>query len=378
MSTPTSAPAGAATPGAGLRTAIIGGTGYAGGELSRLLLDHPAVADIVPTARGGEDFERVHPNLLGSGLAFTGVDTVLDKAGEFDVVFLCTPSGEAMRLAPRLLAAGTRVIDLSADFRFADPKAYETAYGAPHTAPDLLPEAVYGVTEFHRERIARARLVANPGCYVITALLGLDPLLRSGLAEPSAPLHIAATNGTTGAGVKPRTEILHAEVFGSMLPYSLQGHRHAPELETHLADAAGGPVTVDLSTAHGNFARGIYIQASVRIRHESRERVSRALLLDRYRERYGAGKDGEFFVRINDQGAEGGPTDKDYRRYPSLAGVTGSNFCHIGVDHDPRRGVAKVVAVTDNLVKGAAGSAIQNMNVMLGLDETTGLRTHGL
>ncbi|MEU0099238.1 N-acetyl-gamma-glutamyl-phosphate reductase [Streptomyces sp. NPDC006267] len=362
----------------GIRAAVIGGTGYTGGEVCRLLLGHPAVAEILPTSRGEESFERVHPNLLGSGLRFHDADEVTEAAGDLDVVFLCTPSGEAMRRAPGLLKAGTRVIDLSADFRFADPQAYRAAYGAEHTAPELLAEAVYGVTEFHRDLLPGARLVANPGCYVITALLGLEPLLAAGLAEPGAPLHIAAVNGTTGAGIKPRTEILHAEVFGSMLPYSLQGHRHAPELEDRLAGPAGGPVTVDLSTAHGPFARGIHIQASVRVREELREEVSREVLLDRYAERYGAGADGEFFVRVNAEPRLGGLTDKDYRRYPGVAAVVGSNHCHIGVDYDARRGIAKVVSVSDNLVKGAAGSAIQNMNVMLGHDETAGLRTYGL
>lgn len=361
-----------------LRVAVVGGTGYAGGEMCRLLLGHPAVREIVPTSRAKDPLERVHPNLLGSGLEFRPVEEVEAAAGSFDVVFLCTPSGGAMRLAPGLLAAGTRVVDLSADFRFPDPDRYRQAYGADHTAPDLLGEAVYGVTEFHREEIRAARLVANPGCYVITALLGLVPLVESGLARPDAALHVAAVNGTTGAGVKPRTEILHAEVFGSMLPYSLQGHRHAPELEDRLAPAAGGPVTVDLSTAHGNFARGIYVQASVPVRPELRTQVTRDGLLDRYRARYGDGGDGEFFVRVNTQPSAGGLTDKDYGRYPGLAGVVGSNFCHIGLDYDATRGIAKVVAVSDNLVKGAAGSAIQNMNVMLGLDETAGLRGYGL
>ncbi|WP_049564764.1 N-acetyl-gamma-glutamyl-phosphate reductase [Streptomyces sp. SBT349] len=362
----------------GMRAAIIGGTGYTGGELCRLLLGHPAVAEVLPTSRGAESFERVHPNLLGSGLRFHDVDEVTAAAGDLDVAFLCTPSGEAMRRAPGLLAAGARVIDLSADFRFADPAAYELAYGRPHTAPDLLPEAVYGVTEFHRKLLPGARLVANPGCYVITALLALEPLLSAGLADPAAPLHIAAVNGTTGAGVTPRTEILHAEAFGAMLPYSLQGHRHAPELEERLSGFAGRPVTVDLSTAHGPFARGIHLQASVWIREELRAGLSRERLLTRYTDRYGAGADGEFFVRINTETRLGGLTDKDYRRYPNPTSVTGSNFCHIGVDYDARRGVAKVVSVTDNLVKGAAGSAVQNMNVMLGLDETAGLRGYGL
>ncbi|MFI9626406.1 N-acetyl-gamma-glutamyl-phosphate reductase [Streptomyces sp. NPDC052042] len=362
----------------GIRTAVIGATGYTGGELCRLLLGHPAVTEILPTSRSAESFERVHPNLLGSGLRFHDVDEVTAAAGDMDVTFLCTPSGEAMHRAPGLLRAGTRVIDLSADFRFTDPVAYEQTYGAPHSAPELLPEAVYGVTEFNRKALPAARLVANPGCYVITGLLALEPLLSSGLADPAAPLHISAVNGTTGAGVKPRTEILHAEAFGAMLPYSLQGHRHAPELEDRLAEFTDGPVTVDLSTAHGPFARGIHLQASVRIREDLRSGLSRARLLGHYTDRYGAGAEGEFFVRINTQDQLGGLTDKDYRRYPNPTGVTGSNFCHIGVDYDARRGVAKVVSVTDNLVKGAAGSALQNMNVMLGLDETAGLRGYGL
>ncbi|MFD5141919.1 N-acetyl-gamma-glutamyl-phosphate reductase [Streptomyces sp. NPDC058401] len=362
----------------GLRAAVIGGAGYTGGEMCRLLLNHRAVRDIVPTSRAKEPLERVHPNLLGSGLEFRPVEEVLASASSFDLVFLCTPSGGAMRLAPELLDAGVRVVDLSADFRFADPERYRATYGQDHAVPALLDRAVYGATELNRDRIREARLVANPGCYVITALLGLTPLLGAGLMDPDAPVHIAAVNGTTGAGVTPRTEILHAEVFGSMLPYSLQGHRHAPELEDQLSRVAGGPVTVDLSTAHGNFARGIYIQASVRLARELRDGVSRETLLDLYRIRYGAGAEGEFFVRVNDQPSAGGVTDKDYGRYPALAGVVGSNFCHIGLDYDAARGIAKVVAVTDNLVKGAAGSAIQNMNVMLGIDETEGLRGYGL
>lgn len=362
----------------GIRVAVIGGTGYTGGEVCRLLLGHPQVTDIFPTSRGEYSFDRVHPNLLGSGLRFYDADEITDADGDLDVVFLCTPSGEAMSRVPGLLKSGARVIDLSADFRFTEADVYRAAYGIEHTAPHLLPESVYGVTEIYRNLLPEARLVANPGCYVITALLGLEPLLSAGFADTTAPLHIAAVNGTTGAGVKPRTEIMHAEVFGSMLPYSLQGHRHAPELEDRLSQLTDGLVTVDLSTAHGPFARGIYIQASIPIREELRGDVTRELLLARYVERYGEGSDGEFFVRVNAEPQLGGLTDKDYRRYPGVAGVLGSNFCHIGLDYDAQRGIAKVISVTDNLVKGAAGSAVQNMNVMLGYDETIGLSAYGL
>ncbi|MFH8787015.1 N-acetyl-gamma-glutamyl-phosphate reductase [Streptomyces roseoverticillatus] len=357
-----------------LRTGIVGGTGYAGGELARLLLNHPAVASITPTARGGEEFDRVHPNLLGCGLSFVAVDELRRRAGDLDVVFFCTPSGEAMRSASFFLDHGVKVIDVSADFRFRDPQRYAEVYGAPHAAPQLLDEAVYGVTELHREHIARARLVANPGCYAITTVLGLAPLLRSGLVDLDLPLHLAAVNGTTGAGNKPVTEVMHAEAFASMLPYSLEGHRHAPELETHLAPLAGREPCVDMTTAHGNFARGIYIQASLSVRPEKRAGTDRAALLDLY-ERYYAD---EFFVRVNTAPKKAGLNAKEYGVYPSLTAVTGSNFCHIGVDYDAARGFVKVIAVTDNLVKGAAGSAIQNMNVMAGLDERTGLHHYGL
>lgn len=359
------------------RVAVIGASGHTGGELLRLLLSHPDVAEIAPAARTGEPLESVHPHLLGSGLEFTTPDEVVARAGAFDVVFLCTPSGEAMRLVPRLLAAGTRVVDLSADFRFSDPDRYEAAYGTPHTATDALREAVYGVSELSRERIASARLIANPGCYVITALLGVLPLYEKGLADPERPLHLVGVNGTTGAGNTPRAEVMHSRAFASLLPYSLQGHRHAHELEDRIGSVAGTGVTVDLSTAHGNFARGIHLQASVPVREDRAHGLSREELLALYLLRYGAAGEGEFFVRVNTRPAAGGLTDKDYRRYPTLAGVTGSNFCHIGVDLDSRRGMVKVVAVTDNLVKGAAGSAVQNMNLMLGLDETAGLRTYG-
>ncbi|WP_406193023.1 N-acetyl-gamma-glutamyl-phosphate reductase [Kitasatospora sp. NBC_01560] len=357
---------------------MVGGSGHTGGEACRLLLNHPGVARIVPTSRSAEPFERLHPNLLGSGLDFVPVEDVVAAAAEFDAVLLCTPSGEAMRLAPALLDAGTRVVDLSADFRFADPERYRAAHGREHTAPELLGEAVYGATEFHRDRIREARLIANPGCYAITALIGLAPLVRAGLASPGIPLHIAAVNGTTGAGTTPRTDVLHAEVIGSLLPYSLRGHRHAPELEDQFARLAGAPVTVDLSTAHGDFARGIHIQASVLVRPELRDGLTRESLLARYLDFYGEGDRGEYFVRVNHQPSLGGPTDKDYGRFPHLAAVAGSNFVHIGLDYDARLGIARVVAVSDNLVKGAAGSAVQNLNLALGLPEAEGLRSYGL
>ncbi|WP_125264474.1 N-acetyl-gamma-glutamyl-phosphate reductase [Streptomyces alboflavus] len=362
----------------GINAGIVGGTGYAGGELCRLLLNHPGVDSILPTARGREEFERVHPNLLGSGLRFISVEELQRRQDELDVVFFCTPSGEAMKGARQFVEAGARVVDVSADFRFRDPEVYRAVYGRDHADPELLQEAAYGITELHRDEVRTARLVANPGCYVITATLGLAPLFRAGYAHAAAPVHISAVNGTTGAGTTPKREILHAKVLNSMLPYSLEGHRHSPELEERLSSLAGHDVTVDFSTAHGNFARGIYAHCSVMVPEELRDKVDRDALLSLYTDYYGSGRAGEPFVVVNEFPKTGQLNEKQYDIYPSLAGVMGSNFCHIGLDYDARRGIIKVIAVTDNIVKGAAGSAIQNMNVMLGLPEHMALSHFGL
>ncbi|MCC8250101.1 N-acetyl-gamma-glutamyl-phosphate reductase [Saccharothrix luteola] len=361
-------------PVGGLTAGVVGASGHAGGELCRLLLGHPEVATILPTSRGDRAFDAVHPNLLGAGLAFLDEGGLRDRAESLDVVFFCTPTGEAMRQARHYLERDVLVVDLSADFRFRDPAAFQQAHGRAHTDPELLSEAVYGLTELRREEIANARLIANPGCYAITAVLALTPLLRTGWWRRDAPVSVHAVNGSTGAGSEPKTAVMHAEMTASMLSYQLSGHRHAPELEEFFAAETGEPVVVDLNTAHGDFARGIHLQANVHLA----EGVSREDLLARYVDAYGAGHDGEHFVLVNTRPKVGARDEKQYDLYPRLGSVVGSNFCHLGVDVDPERRIAKVVAVTDNLVKGAAGSAVQNMNAALGLPETTGLRAYAL
>ncbi|MEV7551543.1 N-acetyl-gamma-glutamyl-phosphate reductase [Amycolatopsis sp. NPDC089917] len=361
------------SPSSRIDVAVIGATGYTGRELCRLLLGHPAVRAITPTARNATDFALVHPNLSGCGLDFVTPDDVEARADDFDIVFFCTPSGEAMRRAGHFRAAGVRIVDLSADFRFADPQVYRRVHGIEHVAPELLAEARYGVTELHRADIAGSGLVANPGCYAMAAILGLAPLLCTGMADLTTPIALHAVNGTTGAGSSPQRALLHAEMAGAVMAYGLDGHRHGPELEVHLEPLAGAPVTVDLNTAHGSFARGIHLQANVFCPDE----LTRNDLLDLYVDQYGQGHDKEFFVLVNTVERTGALNEKRYEIYPSLRGVVGSNFCHIGVDRDAR-GTVKVVSVIDNLVKGAAGSAVQNMNVMLGFDEGLGLRAYAL
>ena len=358
-----------------MRAGVVGASGYTGGELCRLLLSHPRVDEILPTSRDGGEFERVHRNLLGSGLRFTTPEELAERAGELDVVFFCTPAGEAMAAAPRFLDAGARVVDLSVDFRFKDAATYERVYGIEHGAPELLERAVYGVPELNRDEVAGADLVANPGCYVVTALLGLAPLVRDPRVDLDQRIRIHAVNGTTGAGTTPKRATQHAEVVGDVLPYAMEGHRHGPELEDQLARIAGRPVTVDFNTAHGDFARGIYLQASLDARDGE---LDRGRLLECFRSFYGDRHQREHYVLVNAFPKNGGLNAKEYDVYPSVASVVGSNFCHVGVDYDSERRIVKVISVTDNLGKGAAGSAVQNMNLMLGFDEREGIAHYGL
>jgi N-acetyl-gamma-glutamyl-phosphate reductase common form len=365
-------------PADGVVVGVFGAAGFTGGEVCRLLLGHPEVGTILPTSRGGESFARLHRNLAGCGLEISTPEALLDRAAELDYAFLCTPSGEAMRLVPDLLEAGARVADLSADFRFADPGEYQRAYGAEHVCPEFLSEAACGITELHRRQIAAARLVANPGCFVIAAALALAPLLRQSLVALDSPIQIAGLNGTSGAGSSPRPEVMHARAFGSVLPYSMEGHRHSAELEARLGEIAERPVVTSIATAHGSFARGIYVNASLVPSAAWDEPPNREALTDLYLDSYGQGHDGEHFVLVNDLARRGELNAKEYDLYPQVGSVTGSNFCHLGLDFDPERQLVKAMAAIDNLGKGAAGSAVQNMNLMLGFEETAGLGHYGI
>ena len=360
-----------------LRVGIIGASGHAGGELCRLLLRHPSVQVIVPGTRSGALFERVHPNLLGCGLEFVDQRAILSDPDSFDVVFFCAPAGEAMQSAEIFLKAGCRVIDLGPDFRFPSPEQYEAVYGRPHLAQHLLPDAIYGATEFFRTEIKAARLVANPGCYAFTSLLALMPALRSGLVDTAQDIFVSAVNGSTGASSLPARDTSHAMLANGMLDYSMEGHRHGPEIEWHGEVISGIPFRCVLSTTHGSFPRGIHLIATWRPLFMQRE-LSRELLSQYYLKAYGAGVSGERFVVSNTSVREGAKTEKEYHLYPNLARVVGSNFCHLAVDYDPVRNQCKVVAVIDNLGKGAAGTAIQNLNVMFDLEEATAISAFGL
>jgi len=347
-----------------VRVGVVGGSGYSGGELLRLLLGHPRVELAWVTSRGDKNLEAVHRNLIGTGLRFIKEE----ETTPCDVVFLCMPSRESMTRAELYLQRGAKVIDLGSDFRLKDHALFERVYRAKHTCWDLAREAPYGVTELRRAEIARARLVANPGCFAYTAILSLAPLVKERLVAVDR-LVVDGLSGTSGAGADPVVATHHSEIGNSVFPYNVVDHRHTYEIEQELTAVAGAAVTVHFTPYYCPFTRGILAGCHGFPSHP----IQRADLLRLYQEFYR----GEPFVRV--LGFEKDPkVSWQYLPYPSVSAVAGSNFVHIGVDVDEVRGRVVVFGALDNLGKGAASSAIQNMNCMLGLPEDTGLKGVGL
>lgn len=337
------------------KVAVIGASGYTGVELLRLLGGHPQVTVTCVTSRqqAGQALGEVFPSLAGIyDLTFEAIEPA-DLGGRADLVFLAVPHQAAMGMVPQLLTAGCRVIDLSADYRLRDAAVYAEWY-EPHRTPELLNEAVYGLPELYREQVIGARLVANPGCYPTSAALALMPLLRNRLIDP-ATIIVDSKSGTSGAGRAAKVDTLYCEVNEGFKAYGLPRHRHTPEIEQTLSDVAGSPVTISFTPHLLPVNRGILSTCYASL-------VSgRSLpeLLDCYRQAYA----GEPFVRLLPEG-----------HLPNINQVRGSNFCDIGLAVDPRTQRVIVVAAIDNLVKGAAGQALQNMNLMLDLQENEGLR----
>ncbi len=338
-----------------IRAAIAGASGYGGAELVRWLRGHGHVElGALAAGRGaGRPVEDVFPHLSGVAEgAFAPTDW--DRLGaDADVVFLALPHGEALAAAVRLLAAGARVVDLGADFRLRNPAAYRRWYGAEHTATDLLTEAVCGLTEWHRDAVAGARLVANPGCYPTASSMALKPLLEHFGDRVTGAVVIDAKSGVSGAGRNPRDGYQYSELNENLKPYGAGAHRHQPEIEQELAAGGAGP-RVFFSPHLAPMTRGILAACYVPMADAPSREELEAVFLDRYA--------GEPFVRVLTGSA-----------LPQTKATLGSNYCDLAVRVDRDRGLAVVFAAIDNLVKGAAGQAVQNMNVMLGLDETTGL-----
>jgi N-acetyl-gamma-glutamyl-phosphate reductase len=341
------------TTGARTPVAVLGATGYAGVELLRYLARHPAVEISFLSSEQYRDrrASEIYPFLTGI------VDTMLSApegavGAPGDIVFTALPHGAAAAHVKRLLDAGKKVIDISADFRIHDLDVYTKTYGA-HPVPELLAEAVYGLPEAHRSKIREARLIANPGCYPTGALLGLLPLARAGLI--TEPVVIDAKSGTTGAGRSAKVEQLFAEVNENFRPYGIGTHRHAPEIEQELR--VGGATAPPIFVPHLlPVSRGILSTMYVRGAGEGA----------RLSELFHAAYDQEPFVVLR------GSTP------PELREVRGTNRCAVGWHWDARAGHAIVVTAIDNLGKGAAGQAVQSMNLMLGVPETTGLEAPAL
>lgn len=335
-----------------LKVGIVGGTGYTGVELLRLLAQHPYVEVVTITSRAdkGVRVDAVFPNLRGHyDLAFEDPETAPLTA--CDAVFFATPHGVAMAGAARLLDAGVRVIDLSADFRIRDVALWERWYAHRHSATDLLREAVYGLPELNRERIRTARLIAVPGCYPTAVQLGFIPLLEAGLVDAST-LIASAASGVSGAGRQAKIDNLLSEVHDSLKAYGVSGHRHLPEIEQGLADCSGAPVGLTFVPHLAPMIRGIHATLFARLTAPCEE--LQALFESRYKD--------EPAVDVMPAG-----------EHPQTRSVRGSNLCRIAVHRPEGRDTVVVLSVIDNLVKGAAGQAIQNFNILFDLPEQTGI-----
>lgn len=332
---------------------IVGGTGYTGVELLRLLVQHPNVQPTAVTSRSeaGQAVAALYPNLRGH-LDLTFSEPDIDRLAQCDLVFFATPNGVAMKMVPQLLDANVRIIDLAADFRLRDPQVWEKWYGMPHACTQILQEAVYGLPEVSRDAVRNARILANPGCYPTAVQLGFLPLLEQGLIDPQH-LIANAISGVSGAGREAKVTSLLCETSESFKAYGVAGHRHLPEISQGLSQAVGSPVGVTFIPHLTPMIRGIHATLYGRITVANAGDLQ-ALFEERYHN--------EPFVDVMPPGS-----------HPETRSVRGSNLCRIAV-HRPQGGDTIVVlSAIDNLVKGAAGQAVQNMNIMLGLPETTGL-----
>ena len=337
------------------KVSIIGTSSYAGGELIRLLLNHGGVtiSHLTANTSAGEKIQKVFPHLQGYiDQTIETLDVNAIKA-DSDLVFIILPHGKCVPVAAELAAAGIKVIDIGADFRFRDGGVFEEWYHVPHENHELTKSAVYGLPELYREQIKKAQIVGNPGCYTTASILALYPLVKEGVIDTDTMI-IDAKSGVSGAGKTPSSTNLYGEANESVKAYNIGKHRHTPEIEQALTEGAGRSVMINftphlipmtrgiLATCYG---KGIDIQSSQDLQH----------IYDKY---YG----GEPFIRIHEPDV-----------YPQTKWTVGSNLCHIGYHYDGRTNRIIVTSAIDNLGKGAAGQAVQNMNLLLGLPETTGL-----
>jgi N-acetyl-gamma-glutamyl-phosphate/LysW-gamma-L-alpha-aminoadipyl-6-phosphate reductase len=346
-----------------IRIGIIGGTGYVGGELLRILLLHPQVEVTTVTSRqsAGEYIFNVHPNLRGiTQLKFVPQD-IDELQKNCDLIFTATPHGGSVNLVPKLLEAGLKVIDMSADYRLKNPANYEIWYGWKHSHSELLKEAAYGLPEFHREEIKKARLVGCPGCMATATILAIAPLIKADLVDKN---HIIADLkvGSSGGGSKPTSASHHPERAGGVRPYKVVMHRHIGEVEQELSAISNESVKISFTPHAVNMVRGILATIHAFPKHElTAKDVWRAV-----RGTY----EGEPFIRFVKY-------QKGCYQLPDPKVTQGTNYCDIGFEIDPHINRLLMFSAIDNMVKGASGQGVQCLNLIMGIDETTGLKSTG-
>ena len=346
-----------------MRIGIIGGSGYVGGELLRLLLLHPQTEVTMVTSRQsvGEFIFNVHPNLRGlTQLKFVPQD-MAELQKNCDLIFTATPHGGSVNLVPKLLEAGLKVIDMSADFRLKNPADYEAYYGWKHAHPEILKEAAYGLPELHREEIKKAKIIACPGCMATTAILGLAPVVKAGLVDKDK-IVVDLKVGSSGGGSKPTISSHHPERYSGVRPYKVTGHRHIAEVEQELNALTSEPVKVSFSPHAVNMVRGILAT----IHTFPKQPVTNKDIWKTLRGQY----EGEPFIRFVKY-------QKGPYQLPDPKVTMGTNYCDIGFEIDEHANRLLIFSALDNMTKGASGQGVQCMNILMGIDESTGLKSTG-
>lgn len=344
-----------------VKVAICGGSGYAGAELLRILLLHPGVeiGAVTSEKSAGKRVTDLFPHLHRyAHLVFVPLNNKEGLAEKAELFFMALPHAASQEAVDFFFEKGKKIIDLSADFRLSDAAVYEQWYKTPHRYQETLKRAVYGLPELHREGIKTSRLVANPGCYPTGAILGLYPAIKEGIID-NGTIIIDSKSGTSGAGRKAETAFSYCEVNEGFKAYGIAVHRHTPEIEQELSAMAGEKLTVNFTPHLAAIDRGIFSTIYGKLTGN----VDTGNVVGLYRKVYG----GEPFVNVLEEGV-----------FPNVKNVRGSNYCEIGIKVNKRTGTLIIVTAIDNLVKGASGQAVQNMNIMMGFKETTALESLAL
>ncbi|MCL2352180.1 MAG: N-acetyl-gamma-glutamyl-phosphate reductase [Firmicutes bacterium] len=347
-----------------IKVGIYGASGYMGSEALRILLRHPGVSVEWATSRSDTPIEYYHKNFYGRDVRFVKPE----EAAPCDAVFFALPTGLAAGLGKKFCEQGCKIIDFGADFRLNNKEEWERVYGRSHPDWAMSENAVYGLVELHRDEIRKSKIIANPGCFSSSSILALAPLVKEGLIDADKII-VDGLSGTVGAGDDLDPALHHPEMHNNILPYNVVDHRHSYEIEQELSLLAAKKVTVNFSACYIPISRGV-----MTINHAfPLKTVRRGDLLDLYKDFYA----GEFFIKIIDL-----PKDKkaawNYLPYPWIAAVSATNFCHIGLDVDEGRNRIVVYSALDSVVKGGALVGIQNLNLMFGIDEKTGLDFYGI